>query len=170
VPKTLADGKTKFTILTTKPADPAAPTVTELAAGIDASGKILYSDFTWSAADSDTVDEKPLNTKGNAKALGASNWEGSITAFRYFDGTTGAVDTTADTLFAAIKAKGTTLWCYARETGKDADAAWAATDEIYLGGEVQTDTPHKGDGTGYIKRKVKLIFQQGYDNIVVAGP
>ena len=34
--KSLADGRTKLAILSTAPADPSAPTVTELTAGIDA--------------------------------------------------------------------------------------------------------------------------------------
>ena len=164
MPRSLADGHTKFTILTTKPANPAAPTVTELEAGIDASCRILQSDFSWSAADSDTVDEKALCVTGNAQSLGASNWEGSITPFRYFD-PTGKADATEDAVFAAIKVKGTTLWCYARETSKLATEAWAADDEIYLGGEVTTDTPKKPESTGYIKRPTRLVFQEGWDNI-----
>lgn len=168
MPRSLADGHTKFTILTTKPANPAAPTVTELAAGIDASCRILMSDFTWSAADSDTVDEKALCDTGNASGLGASNWEGSITPFRYFTAG-GAADPVEDAVFAAIKAKGTTLWCYARETSKLSTDVWAAGDEIYLGGEVTTDTPKKPESTGYIKRPTRLLFQKGYDNIAAAA-
>lgn len=164
MPRSLADGHTKFTILTTKPADPKAPTVPELEAGIDASCRILQSDFAWSAADSDTVDEKALCVTGNAQSLGASNWEGAITPFRYFD-ETGKADATEDAVFAAVKVKGTTLWCYARETSKLSTEAWAADDEIYLGGEVTTDTPKKPESTGYIKRPTRLVFQEGWDNI-----
>jgi hypothetical protein len=168
MPKSLADGHTKFTILTTKPANPAAPTVAELNAGIDASCRILSSDFTWTAADSDTIDEKALCDVGNAQGLGASNWEGNITAFRYFTAG-GAADPTEDAVYQATDTKNTTLWCYARETSKLSTDAWAASDEIYLGGEVTTDTPKKGEATGYIKRTVKLAFQKGYDNIAAAA-
>lgn len=164
MPKSLADGRVKFAVLTTKPANPAAPTVAELNAGIDASANILFSDFTWTATDSDTVDEKSLADVGNALALGASNWDGGITAFRYFTAA-GASDPAADQLFQAIKAKGTTLYCYARKTSKLATAAWASADEIYLGGEVNTDTPQSGESTGYIKSRVRLLFAKGYDNI-----
>ena len=164
MPRSLADGHTKFTILTEKPADPKKPTVTELAAGIDASCRILQSDFVWSATDSDTVDEKALCVTGNAQSLGASNWEGNITPFRYFDGT-GKADATEDAVFAAIKDKGTELWCYARETSKLSTDPWAADDEIFLGGNVTTDTPKKPESTGYIKRPTRLLFQEGYDNI-----
>ena len=41
MPRSLADGHIKFTILLTKPANPAQPTAAELAAGIDASCNIL---------------------------------------------------------------------------------------------------------------------------------
>jgi hypothetical protein len=167
MPRSLADGRVKFAVLTTKPANPAAPTTAELSAGLDASPSILFSDFTWTATDSDTVDEKSLADVGNAKALGASNWEGSITAFRQFT-SAGASDPAADQLFQAIKAKGTTLWCYARKTSKLATADWATGDEIYLGGEVNTDTPQHGEAAGYIKAQVKLLFAKGFDNIAAA--
>lgn len=169
MPKSLADGRIKFSILTTKPANPAAPTVAELNAGIDASCRILHSDFTWGATGSETVAEKELCKKGNFNALGASNYEGGISPFRYFNSSTGAPDPTEDAVFAATKTKGTKLWCYAREIGKDATAAWAAGDEIYLGGEVDTDSPQRIDTAGYIKRRVPLVFQDAWENIAAAA-
>lgn len=168
MPKSLADGHKKVAILTTKPADPANPTLLELNAGIDAGCRILFSDFTWSATDSDTVDEKALCDVGNATAFGASNWEGGITPFRYFT-SGGASDPTEDAVFQATKEKGTPLWIYVRDTSKLSTEPWAANDEIYLGGEVLTDTPQAGEGTGYIKRRVPLAFQKGYDNIAAAA-
>jgi len=166
--RVLADGKTKFTILTTKPADPAAPTVTELNAGIDVSCSVLASDFNWSAADSDKIAEKALCDVGNSNAIGASNYTTGVTLWRYFD-PAGGVDATADAGFAALKEKGTTVWGYARESDKDATDAWAASDEIYLGGEVITDTPQRLDGTGFQKRRIPLEMQRGYDQITVAA-
>lgn len=166
--RVLADGKTKFTILTTKPADPAAPTATELNAGIDVSCNVLASDFNWSAADSDKIAEKALCDVGNSNAIGASNYTTGITLWRYY-ATAGGVDATADAGFAALKEKGTTVWAYARESDKDSTEAWAAADEIYLGGEVITDTPQRLDGTGFIKRRVPLEAQRMYDQIAVAA-
>ena len=61
-------------MLTTKPANPAAPTATELNAGIDLSCDVMASDFTWGATDSDKVAEKALCVENNANALGASNF------------------------------------------------------------------------------------------------
>lgn len=171
MPRSLADGKTKFTVLTTEPADPTEPTITELNAGIQAAANILASDFTWGAADSDTVAERSLADKNNVNAYAASNYTAGITPFRYFDETTGAPDPTEDALFDAVKEKGTELWCYARRTGKDAGAAWAAADEIFLGAKVITDEPQPpSDLGGYIKFRSPMQVQEAYPFIAaVAG-
>lgn len=170
MPRSLADGKTKFTILTTKPANPEAPTAAELNEGIDLSCDVLSSDFTWGAADSDKVAEKALCVENNANALGASNFTAGFTIFRFFDSTTGAPDTAAEDGFAAVKTRGTTLWGYARRTGKKATATWAASDEIFFGAEVITDNLQPpSDMGGYIKYRVPLEVQAGYPFIAVAA-
>lgn len=172
MPRSLADGHTKFTILTTAPADPAAPTATELNAGVDASDHILASDFTWGATDSDKVQEKSLATINNVNALGPSNYQAGITPFRYFDATTHNADATADETFAAVQTKGTELWCYARRNGKLSTDTWAASDEIFLGADVITDDPQPpSDLGGYIKYRVPMEVQEAYPFITVAtGP
>lgn len=167
--RVLADGKTKLTVVTTAPANPAAPTATELNAGIDLSCDILSSDFTWTPTASDTVDEKALCATGNSTVFGSSNYDLGLTLWRQFDPTTGAPDTASEPGWAALKEKGTTVWAYARETGKDSTEGWAASDEIYLGGEVVTDLPTRTDGTGFIKRRIVLGAQRMYDNITVAA-
>lgn len=153
--KSLADGKVKLAILTTKPTNPAAPTLVELNAGIDAACSILSSDFALRATDSEKIAEKALCVENNANALGPGNYEAGLSVFRFFDGTTLAPDATADALFAALKLKGTTTWWYARMTGKKSTAPWAASDEIYLGAEVLTDTPQApSEMSGYIKYRI----------------
>jgi hypothetical protein len=170
MPRSLADGKTKFTLLLEEPADPAAPTAAELNAGLDFSCDVLASDFLWGATDSDKVAEKALCTENNANALGASNFQAGFTVFRYFDGTTGAPDPTEDAKFAAVKAKGTPLWGYARKTGKKATAAWAASDEIYLGAEIATDEPQPpSDLGGYVKYRIPAEVQTAWPFISVAA-
>lgn len=159
--RVLADGKTKFSILTTKPVNPAAPTATELNAGIDLSQDVLTSDFTFGAVDSDKVAEKALGSSGNANAIGASNYQAGFTIWRKF-ATAGGFDDAAETGWAAIKQKGSTVWAYARQMDKDASAAWAATDEFYLGAEITTDTPQRTDGTGFIKFRVPCEVQTGW--------
>lgn len=169
MPKSLADGHTKFTILTTEPANPEAPTAAELNAGIDASCDILASDFTWGATDSDKVAEKALCTENNANSLGASNFAAGITPFRYFDATTKNAHATDDAVFQALKVKGTELWGYARKTLKKSTEAWALDDEIYFGAHVITDEPQPpSDQGGYIKYRVPMEVQDGYPNIDVA--
>ena len=171
MPKSLADGHIKLTILTTKPANPAAPTVTELADGIDVSCDVLASDFTWTATDSDKIAEKALCTTNNANAIGASNFSAGLTLFRYFDATSKNAHATEDDGYAALSTKGTTVWGYARETAKLSTEAWAADDEIYLGLEVLTDSPQRTDSGGYIKRRIPLEPQAGWENVkAVAGP
>lgn len=166
--RVLADGKTKFTILTTKPANPAAPTATELNAGIHLADHILTSDFTFGAVDSDKVAEKPLGSSGNANAIGASNWQLAFTVWRKFL-TAGGFDTADETGWTALKVKGATLWAYARQTDKESAAAWAATDEIYLGAEFSNDNPQRTDGTGFIKYRIPTEVQKGYPFIAVAA-
>jgi hypothetical protein len=167
--RVLADGKLKFTVVTTAPANPAAPTATELNAGIDLSCDILASDFTWSATASDTIDEKALCATGNSVVFGASNYDTGITLWRQFDPSTGAPDTANEAGWEALKNKGTTVWAYARESGKDSTEDWAAGDEIYLGGEVVTDEAQRTDGTGFVKRRVVLGPQRLHSNIEVAS-
>ena len=130
--RVLADGRIKLSVLTTKPANIAAPTVTELNAGIDFSCKVLQENFNFGAADSDKIAEKALCDVGNANSLGASNFVAGFTVWRYFD-EAGGFDATDDAAFEAVKEKGTTLWIYGRQMDKLATAAWAATDEIFQG-------------------------------------
>lgn len=170
MPRSLADGHTKFTILTTAPANPAAPTAAELAAGIDASDRILASDFNFGATDSDKVAEKSLAAESNANALGAGNYQCGFTAFRYFNATTGAPDPTGDVVHNACKVKGTELWVYGRRTGKKATAAWAGTDEIFLGAHVITDNPQPpSDLGGYIKERIPTEVQTAWPFISAAA-
>lgn len=170
MPKSLADGHVKLTILLDEPVNPAAPTATELNAGIDVSCAVLASDFTWSAGDSDKIAERALCDTNNKNAIGASNFTAGLTLFRYFDESTGAVDETEDEAFQALKAKGTTVWGYVRENGKLATAAWASGDEIALGLEVLTDNPQRpSNAGGYIKRRIPLEPQTGWPEIEVAA-
>ena len=168
MPKSLADGHIKLTLLTTEPEDPTAPTVTELEAGIDVSCDVLASDFTWTAADSDKVAEKALCDENNANSLGPSNFTAGLTFFRYFDETTGNADVTEDAGYQAVKEKGTRVWGYARETSKKSTDAWAAEDEIYLALEVISDSPQRTTAGGYIKRRVPMEPQRGWQEITVA--
>lgn len=170
MPKSLADGRIKVSIMSTKPVNPLAPTVTELTAGIDAAPKILSSGFTLGATASESVDEKPLSVEGNVKVFTTSNYEGEIQPFREFDATNaGKADATGDAVFAALKVKGTRVWVAKRFTGKKSTDAWAALDEVSVY-EVVTDAARDAEATGYIKKIVPLSVENAWENGAVAGP
>lgn len=166
--KVLADGKLKWTICKDEPANPAAPTVTELNAGIEASQQTLTSDFNWTNAASATFEEKPLAVKGQSMALGISNYDLGATFIREFTPEGGADVAGADAAYQAVKEKGTTVWAYARETEKDSTEPWESGDEIYLGGKIESDTPARVNNDGNIKRRVPFIPKDMRENITVA--
>lgn len=171
MPKSLADGHIRVAILTTKPSNPAAPTVAELNAGIGGSTgiscNILASDFNFGPTGSDKISEPALCDTGKTEALGMSGYQCGFTVFRFFDTTTKNAHATEDALFQALKVKGATLYVYARETAKVSTDAFASADELYFGAEVVNDSPVRGDGTGYIKRRVDCVVSHGYENILV---
>lgn len=166
MPKTLADARTRLTILTTEPADPRSITIAELTAGIDASCNVLKSDYRLSPTGSDTVPDTELCSEGNAVTYGASNYEGTLTPFWFLD-QEGKSDATEDVVYQALKIKGTTLWLVERE-GPRYDEPWAAGD-AYEAYKVTTDNPQKpSDRGGYIKRTVPLGVQRAVLDGVVA--
>lgn len=170
MPRSLADGRTKFTILTTKPADPKAPTDAELNGGIDASCAVLANDFSFGAAASDKVNEGALCEDTNAQVSGRSNFTATFTVFREFGPNGDAANDGSDDTFAAVKNKGQTFWAYARRTSKKAGEPWADGDEIYLGVEAVTDnlTPPSDQG-GWIKWTQAADVQAGWPFITVGG-
>jgi len=170
MPKTLADGRIALIALTVKPADPEAITESVLNAARatgDLSCRILKSDYRLSPTASDTLQEAELCATGNATSFGASNYEGSVTPFRYLD-EDGQADGANDIGWTLLKEKGTTLWLVERE-GPEYDVPFAAGDdyEIY---EVVTDEPQKpSDRSGFIKRIVPLGVQRKWNGVVAAG-
>lgn len=170
MPRSLADGRTKFTLLTTKPVNPAAPTVTELNAGIDASCNILASDFNFGAAASDKVNESALCTADNASTPTRGNNQSAFTLFRYFDDEGASDPDEGDDAFQAAKIKGTTLWAYGRRTAKKSTEAWAATDEIFHGAEIVCDSiMPPSDMGGWIKYRQEAETQEAWPFITVAA-
>lgn len=165
--KTLADGREKWTVLTTKPAAPTALKLADLTAGIDASCQIAKNGSRISATASDTVSDPALCSDTNAQAFGASNYEGSIAPFRLLDPVTGAYATADNTVMEAVALKGTTLWIAVRE-GPKATTAWAVGDDYELY-EVLTDNPQRPSEAGtYIKRNVPLAVQQNWSGKVAS--
>lgn len=169
----LADGRIKLSIMSVKPADPYAPTVTELTAGIDAAMRILSSDFKLGPTASDTVDEKPVGAEGNVKVLTTSNFEGNLTPFRYFDATgkaeVGTGGEIGDNVYQALKAKGSRVWVAKRFTSKKSTEPWAASDEVEVY-ELVTDNAAAAEATGYIKYNTPVSVEDAWLNGTVAGP
>lgn len=158
--KVSADGKKKWAILTEKPAAASGiPTVTELAAGIDASCVILDSDVNWSPTDSDVFKEKPSCVKGNVNALGARNFDTALTFLREWLAAGGPDKTAGDLAYETVRVDGTTVWIYLRESDKDSTAPWAAGDIIDLGGEVVSHPPQRVGNEGNLKRRIKFEAQ-----------
>ena len=102
MPKTLADARTRLAILLTAPTSMHAIPLASVTAGIDASCRILKSDYRLSATASDTVGDTELCAEGNAVTFGASNYEGSVTPFWYLD-EDGKSDTSDDVVYQALK-------------------------------------------------------------------
>lgn len=170
--KTLADGNVRALLLSTRPADINAITVTEVTVGTGVkyiSDRILASDFDLGPTGSQTIDEKVLDAKGNAQVFGLSQYGGGFSIVRFFDDATGKPDPTADWLWAAAKDKGSTLYLVTREDGSPATSAFAEDDE-YRFFEVITDDPVRGDRSGYIKFRINCAVQYAaLDKAIVAA-
>lgn len=165
----LSAGRMKVTLLTAKPADPAAPTAAELNAGLQICQNIPASEFTFGAVDSETVDSTSLCSEVKAETFGQGNYELTFGLWRKFLDA-GGFDTADDATFAAVKEKGTTLWIYARFTDKKATEDWAASDEIFLGAEFVTDTPRPVSATeGFIGYAIPTRVQDAWPFIEVAA-
>ena len=161
MPKTIAEERIKVVALDTPPNKPAAPTVAELTAGTDISCKVLFSDFRLSAVASDTVNEPALCEGGNSAVPGKSNYEGSLTVFRFFNDT-GKPVIEEDDAWELFKTKGAELYLYKR-IGPRFDAAWASGQDVEYY-HALTDSPQDPtDFSGYIKKRVPL-FVQGDSN------
>lgn len=167
MPKSLADGRVKVIMMSVAPADFKNVELGELAAGVDVSAAILSNGFALGPTASDTVDEKSLADEGNVNVMTSSNYEGSITAFRYFDGT-GKADATADQLFQALKVKGVPVWFAKRFTSKPSKDALAVDDELQVF-EVRPDNAQDAEATGYIKKIVPLQVESAELNSKVVA-
>lgn len=167
--RSLADGHTKLAILATAPVDPKAPKLTELTSALDASCRIAKTPYSLGPTASETVSDPELCRDVNATVFGASNFEGEISPFRYYDPVTGQVDVTGDAVFQALKTKGIEVWLVERENGKKSTEPFAVGDEVCVY-RVLLDNPKKpSDKTGYIKRHVTLAVQEGHLDVKVTA-
>lgn len=167
--KTLADGKTKVALLSTAPADPEAPTVAELTAGIDASCNIAKTGYSLGPTTSETINDPELCVDVNSTVYGASNFEANFSVFRFYDHDTGLVDPVSDEVFEALKTKGAEIWIAERESHKKSEEAWEVGDEVSVY-RVLLDNPQKSsDRTGFIKNVIVPAVQEGHLNVTVGA-
>lgn len=165
MPKTLADANVALVLLDSAPADPAAITAAEFAAGTRLECRVM--DYRLSATGSDAVSQTELCNATNASAPGRSNYEGNVTVFRYLTAE-GLADDLNDVAWDALKAKGTTLHLVERE-GPAHDADGAAGQEVSYY-EVITDDPQKPtDRAGFIRREVPLFVQKAVENTLLVA-
>lgn len=171
--RALSAGHKKFVALTTRPADPKAPTLAELEAGIDLSCRVKASGFKYGPEKSEQVDSDLLCEDIKSKAFGQSNYQLEFDIYRYWDPATGQYakssgDDIADAGFQLLKEKGTELYYYVRNTYKKSKEDFAPGDEVtYLGG--QNDWPAPDDGEGYINYHVIVSVSEGEPNAQVAA-
>jgi len=168
MPKTLADERIAVRLLPTAPANPNAITVAEYNAGIPLECRIMAGEYRLSPSGSDTINQAELCEGVNATTYGRSNYDASMTVFRYLTAA-GLSDEANDVAWDATRDKGTTLHLVERE-GPVHDAAAAATQE-YSYFEVVTDDPQKPqDRTGFIRAVIPLGVQRASLNkALVAG-
>ena len=166
--KTLADGRIKLAVLTTKPTNPAAPTLTEINAGTDASLLAAKSSTRVTPSGSDMINDPELGSSSNAPVFGPSNYDGTIAPFWMLDATTGKYAAADNPLYEALTPKGSRVWLYFRE-GPESSTNWA-TGDVVDGYEVVTDDPQRPTETGgYVKRIIPLGVQNAYLDITIAA-
>ena len=158
MPKTIAEERIKLVALTTKPANPYNPKVSELAAGKDISCSVLFSDFRLSPTASDTVSEPALCEGGNSAVPTKSNFEGNVSIFRFIDPLTGLAITAEDFAWSLTKDKGTELHLYKR-IGPQFNAPWAANQDVEYYHALTDEPQDPSDFGGYIKKMIPLLVQ-----------
>lgn len=159
MPRSLFEGNIRVDALATAPVDPEALKLTELATSVALSKAIMRAGFRLSPSGSDTLNEATLEDTGNATDFGNSNFDASMTLFRYLDGT-GKSDAAQDIAYNLFTAKGIFLWL-AKRVGPPAKQAWAIGDTYDLYPVVTDDPQDPTDLTGYVKFVQPLGVQGG---------
>lgn len=161
---TLADGKTRAVVFTEPPTSLATDgplTATEWNGATTIHDQVLKADFSIGATGSDTVNDAPLSSSGNATTFGASNYAGNATILRFLT-PDGQPDPEDDHVWTLFRTKGTHLWIGVSD-GKDPDADGASGDEYSLY-HVVTDNPQRpSDRSGFIKHPVVLGVQRAWE-------
>lgn len=158
MPKSIAEGREKVTVLSERPegltASGGTIPASVLNAGQDASCNLARNGHRMSATASDTVSDPAVCDEGNKNVLGASNYEWTWVPFRYFDAETGLPDPTEDWLFDLVRTKGATVVAAQRKNGNMHDADWTEGEEGYLWVGRNDNPQDPTDTGGYQKATV----------------
>ena len=168
MPRTLADKRERWVILTTAPADPNAVSAAEANAGIRAECKLLASGTRLSATASDTVNEESFCESTNAPVPTRDNGEANFTVFRYIDPETGLPVTLEDDIFAALTPKGAEVHVL-KSKGPDVDLTFADGQPYDLFRVIVDNKQDPTERGGYIKDVIPG-FVHGFElNCVIGG-
>lgn len=160
MPRSLFEGNIRVDALATAPADAEAISVaSDLTGAVALSKAIMRAGFRLSPSGSDTLNEATLEDAGNAVDYGSSNFDASMTLFRYLDAS-GKSDATQDIAYELFTGKGIFLWLVKR-VGPSAKTPLAVGDVVDLYPVVTDDPQDPTDLTGYVKFVQPLGVQGG---------
>lgn len=165
MPKTIADEHIALVEFAAPPADIEAITEEEWNAAEPLQCRIM--DFRLSPVASDTVQQSELCEGNNAQVPTKSNYEGSITIFRYLDAD-GIPDPVNDVAFDSFRLKGTTHYLGVRQ-GPEHDAAAADGQEYSYFEAIQDHPTEPTDRGGFIRKEVVLLVQKAALDKVIGG-
>lgn len=126
IPSTPADGNIKTVILTTPPADPLAPTATELNAGVDISCYLTPGGFALTNDQGTITDERECSTQ----VFGQPGRKTFSLAITGIDNTNSANESEFNDLVDALP-EGAQRHAY-RRRGKAFDGAFASAEKVWL--------------------------------------
>lgn len=168
MPRSLAIGAVKLSVLTVKPA--ALPTLslaTDLSGNQDLSDNVLKSAYTLGSTGSDKVSEPSLASTVNSSVPGMSNFTADITFFRYLD-TDGKSVPAEDVPFTIFTGKGVRVWLVER-VGPLSTAAFTVGDVVNVF-EVLTDDPMPPkDYASYVKFQQMFHVQNAWLRVSITA-
>lgn len=172
-PRSLAEQNRRVVLITEPVANLQGLTPEQLngASVIDASCRTTQANTRISATGSETINEAAICEEANTQTFGASNYEGTIESFRFFDVTQpGRADPEGDAVFQALKVKGTPAVWVERHSNKKWDEPFAAGDE-YTAYRIEVDNWQKSADqvAGYIKATHPVTVKEAEQNGVVAA-
>lgn len=170
LPRTLADQNRKLAVITDPVEDIGNIPADVLNDAIEASCRATQENTRFAPSGSETFQDNAVCEDSGSSTLGASAWEATMGAFRFFDeDEPGQADPEGDQLYQALKKKGTTVTVVERHVNKRWREPWAAGDE-YRAFRVEADdwVPASEQHTGYIKGHFPMAVKSADQNGEVA--